>query len=46
VFVLTSYTTSVIGGSTAAAPEAEPTSPIPQETQPQQVTGGVIVSVG
>ncbi len=47
VFVLTSYSTSVIGGSSAAAqPEVAPTSPIPQETQPQQPTGGVIVSVG
>ena len=47
VFVLTSYTTSVIGGSTSTVkPELEPTSPIPQETQPPMPTGGVIVSVG
>jgi rod shape-determining protein MreC len=47
VFVLTSYSTSVIGGSTATVkPELEPTSPIPQETQPPMPTGGVIVSVG
>ena len=47
VFVLTSYTTSVVGGSTATVkPELEPTSPIPQETQPAMPTGGVIVSVG
>ena len=47
VFVLTSYTTSVVGGSTATVkPELEPTSPIPQETQPPMPTGGVIVSVG
>ena len=47
VFVLTSYSTSVIGGSTAAAqPEVAPTSPIPQATQPPVPTGGVIVSVG
>ena len=47
VFVLTSYSTSVVGGgSTAAQPEVAPTSPIPQETQPPMPTGGVIVSVG
>ena len=48
VFVLTSYTTSVVGGSTAAAqPEVAPTSPIPQATQPPAMpTGGVVVSVG
>ena len=48
VFVLTSYTTSVVGGSAAAAqPEVAPTSPIPQATQPPAMpTGGVVVSVG
>ena len=47
VFVLTSYSTSVVGGgSTAAQPEVAPTSPIPQETQPPMPTGGVIVSGG
>ena len=47
VFVLTSYTTSVVGGSTAAQQEVAPTSPIPQATQPPAMpTGGVIVSVG
>ena len=46
VFVLTSYSTSVVGGSTAAKPEVAPTSPIPQETQPPMPTGGVVVSVG
>lgn len=47
VFVLTSYSTSVVGGgSTAAQPEVAPTSPIPQETQPPMPTGGVVVSVG
>ena len=47
VFVLTSYSTSVVGGgSTAAQPEVAPTSPIPQETQPPMPTGGVIGSVG
>ena len=46
VFVLTSYTASVVGGSTAAAQEVAPTSPIPQETEPPMPTGGVFVSVG
>ena len=47
VFVLTSYSTSVIGGSSSAAPqEVAPTSPIPQATESQMPTGGVMVSVG
>ena len=46
VFVLTSYTASVVGGSSAAAQEVAPTSPIPQETEPPMPTGGVYVSVG
>ena len=46
VFVLTSYTASVVGGSSAAAQEVSPTSPIPQETEPPMPTGGVYVSVG
>ena len=47
VFVLTSYTTSVVGGSSAAAaPEVAPTSPIPQATESPMPTGGVFVSVG
>ena len=46
--MLTSYSTSVIGGSQPAAESTvEPTSPIPQ-TPAQNVlpTGGVIVGVG
>ena len=46
VFVLTSYTASVVGGSTSAAQEVAPTSPIPQETESPMPTGGVFVSVG
>ena len=46
VFVLTSYSTSVIGGSSAAPQEVAPTSPIPQATESQMPTGGVMVSVG
>ena len=46
VFVLTSYTASVVGGSTSAAQEVAPTSPIPQETESQMPMGGVFVSVG
>ena len=46
VFVLTSYTASVVGGSTSAAQEVAPTSPIPQETEAPMPTGGVFVSVG
>ena len=47
VFVLTSYSTSVIGGSTSK-PESvtAPTSPIPQPTENQLPTGGVMVGVG
>ena len=46
VFVLTSYTASVVGGSTSAAQEVAPTSPLPQETEAPMPTGGVFVSVG
>ncbi|MBR4291728.1 MAG: rod shape-determining protein MreC [Oscillospiraceae bacterium] len=47
VFVLTSYSATVVGGSTAA-PEntTAPTSPIPQPTENQLPTGGVMVGVG
>jgi len=45
VFVLTSYTATVVGGNTAAQ-EVAPTSPIPQETEAPMPTGGVYVSVG
>lgn len=48
VFVLTNYTTSVVGGRPSGAQSAvEPTSPIPQTpTENQMPTGGVIVGVG
>lgn len=48
VFVLTSYTTSVVGGNSSNTPSAvEPTSPIPQApTEGQLPTGGVVVGVG
>lgn len=48
VFVLTSYSTSVVGGSSTsgAASAAEPTSPIPQPTENVLPTGGVVVGVG
>lgn len=48
VFVLTNYTSSVVGGSTAASDTGvEPTSPIPQTpTEAQLPTGGVMVGVG
>lgn len=47
VFVLTSYTATVVGGGTSAQEAATtPTSPIPQVTEPPLPTGGSIVSVG
>ena len=49
VFVLTSYTASVVGGNSANTPQSavEPTSPIPQApTEGLLPTGGSIVSVG
>lgn len=48
VFVLTNYTSSVVGGSTPdSGTGVEPTSPIPQApTEAQLPTGGVMVGVG
>ena len=47
VFVLTSYTATVVGGNSGAANSAaEPTSPIPQATESVLPTGGTIISVG
>ena len=48
VFVLTSYSTSVVGGNTPSAESAvEPTSPIPQTPAENMMpTGGVMVGVG
>ena len=49
VFVLTSYTASVVGGSSANTPQSavEPTSPIPQApTEGELPIGGSVVSVG
>ena len=45
VFVLTSYSASVVGGG-PVSPEVAPTSPIPDPTENQMPNGGVIVSVG
>ena len=47
VFVLTNYTASVVGGNSGASESTTtPTSPIPQATESQLPTGGVVVGVG